>query len=250
LLDFYFDDEVTFRFRYAITSFGVNNVRDNAADADQFVAITQKIYNGLSLTLGKFSPEMGGFEGSTSGSDMYLQSEYFTHRFGNTALGSSTYGVGDKHLYMTGLRLDYAFMDQSLTGMVLDPIPDQAVGITGNASNQKMWGFLYKGSFMDKTSFSTLGLKWTSSPVIVSLDYNMESADFTPLAGTSRTDKMTTIIAKVAYAGFEQWTPRLEYHTTKEDFSTNSNTFTGMGAVAEGKGYAVPFCHSSHYIFR
>ncbi len=251
-------EDVTFRLRYAFTSFGANNVRDNAADAVQFAAITQKLFNGLSLTLGKFNPEMGGYEGITSGSDMYLQSEYFTHKFGNNSLGSSTYGVGDKHLYMTGLRLDYAFMDQTLTGMILDPIPDQAVGATGNASNQKMWGFLYKGSFMDKTlgvmasyhltpgagnafsgddktSFSTVGLKWTSSPVLVSLDYNMESADFTPVAGTSRTDKMTTIIAKVAYTGFEQWTPRLEYHTTKEDFSTNSNTFTGMGAVAEYK---------------
>jgi hypothetical protein len=46
---------------------------------------------------------------------------------------------------------------------------------------------------------------------------------------------MTTIIAKVAYTGFEKWTPRLEYHTTKEVFSTNSNTFTGMGAVVEYK---------------
>jgi hypothetical protein len=78
---------------------------------------------------------------------------------------------------------------------------------------------------------------WKSSPVVVIFDYLR--AEFKD-AALGKKDATTSMVAKIAYTGFEQWTPRLEFTSTEDKqkiAGSITNRFMGYGAVLEYKPY-------------
>lgn len=232
-------------------------IRDGASNQLQIGYVAHKM-GDLTLTMGKFVSEIGGFEGISNGSDMYLQSEYYAGTFNGVSTNTNLL-YSAAWLHVSGARLEYALAPtQSLALSVLNPLADHKNASSAFAESAMGYGVVYKGSFMDKAlavmgsyhvnpglaasggdstdnknTFMTVGLKYTMNPVVVQLDYNTQEAKYA--AGKS-SDKITSIVGKVAYTGIEQWTPRIEFHQSQIDAQAGtSDKYTGMGLVAEYK---------------
>lgn len=263
------NEDTSYRFRMAFYGAppSTTNTRENIWSNVQLGYLTQKLGAGFSVSLGKMASDIGGFEGGTSGADLYLVSEAYSHAFGSDKLKSRTYGTGDANvLYMTGVKASYAFADQTIDIMALNPAQDETNGAT-NASgafnqNQSAYGIVYKGAYLekslgviasyhelpgtnnppgtpgsytsdDKVKLWAAGVKWDSSPILASLEYIGQQADFA--AGK---DKMDSFVFKAAYTGWDLVTPRLEVTNSKDKADTLAGAetkFQGYGAVIEYK---------------
>ncbi len=265
------NEDTSYRFRIAFYGPGpsATNTRENVWSNVQFGYLTQKLGAGFSVSLGKMASDIGGFEGGTSGADLYLLSESYSHSFGSDKLASRTYGTGDAAvLYMTGVKASYAFMDQTIDIMALNPVQDETNGASNSAGafnqNQSVYGIVYKGAYLDKalgviasyhqlpgtnnppgapnnytsddkTKTWAAGIKWESSPILATLEYIGQQAEYT--AATGSKDKMDSFVLKAAYTGWDQWTPRIEVtnSTEKVDSTSSTNKFQGYGAIVEYK---------------
>lgn len=265
------NEDTSYRVRYAFygTTAPSGGTRDNILNNVQLAYLTQKLGAGFSVTLGRVYSDIGGFEGQSSGAELYLVSEGYSHSFGSSKLSSRTFGTGDNNiLYMSGVKANYTFADQTFSLMVLNPAQDETNGSGAFNQNQSAYGLSYKGAFLDKalsavasyhelpgsngptvgtpgafagddkTKFYTAGVKWDSKPVMVSAEYNWQEAKYAASSTTSYTDKLNSMVVKAAYTDWEQWTPRLEYTHTEETVdgaTSKKNKFDGMGAVVEFK---------------
>ncbi|MGZ3768835.1 MAG: porin [Bdellovibrio sp.] len=257
-------EDLTFRLRVAFNKDATVNANTAANEslqpAVEYGYLSHKLSDTFTLTVGKFNTEFGGWEGITSGADLYLTSEFYTRTaLMNAGAGTlSPYNLGTRDLlYGTGVKATFAFGGQQIHLMGTDePANSPAAVGPATTQNSSMYGVAYKGAFMDKAlnlalsyhtmagpikddkhQFIAAGVTWNSAPVMVTADYLV--SEFKQDA-SGKKDTMTSIVAKLAYTGWEQWTPRLEF-TTSEDkqqiSSALSNKFTGMGAVLEYKPY-------------
>lgn len=90
----------------------------------------------------------------------------------------------------------------------------------------------------DKFQFVDAGVMWNSSPFIAQLDYLLY--DYKEEA-TGKKDQVASFVGKLAYTGWEKWTPRLELTSSEETTEVAAkakNKFMGAGAVLEYKPYA------------
>ncbi|WP_413559708.1 porin [Bdellovibrio sp. HCB209] len=236
---------------------------DNSQTALEFAYITHKM-GDLSLQMGKLGSEYGTFESQTSGADLYLTSQAYTKTGPNGALVGQ-YLSSSNLLYVLGAKLAWTITpDQSLS-LVAFKTPDTLTATTPPpvaTSNAMMEGLIYKGAFMEKTlkvmasyhygvgtnskdkyNLGSAGINWSFLPTWnAEIDYTTSS--FEADAGGAK-DSINSIIGKVAYTGFEQWTPRLEVISSEEKVETNAtatnngtNKFMGYGAVVEFKPIA------------
>jgi phosphate-selective porin O/P len=235
-----------------------NSKRDGLNSSVEYASITDKMSDMFSLTLGKIYTEIGGFEGVSSGAELYMVSPLYLHQ-AVTDLDGKNYGVsepGPKNLlYMTGAKGDFSFDDQHIVLVAVNNISDSFEGTYFN-QNRGMTGILWKGGFLDKAltgilSYHTVnpqngnkddnhqylsaGVKYEVSTWVGSLEYNTT----TYKDGTSgNKDTLYAAIAKFGYK-MDNWTPRLELFTSEEKTETlatnGTNKFMGYGAVLEYK---------------
>lgn len=244
-------EDLSFRVRLAFNKDATRGV-DSSQTAVEYAYLTHKMSDMFSLSVGKFNTEFGGFEGATSGADLYLTSPFYT------PTGESTTLLGTKDLlYMTGVKGTFSFEGQQIHILATNE-PDSSTKAGPSASqNSSMWGVIWRGAFMekalnfnlsyhtlagptkdDKHQFMAAGVMWNSSPIMASVDYLM--GEFKADA-TGFKDSEASIVGKLAYTGFEQWTPRLEVISTEEKIggaTDLTNKYMSYGVVAEYKPYA------------
>lgn len=242
-----FNDELSFRVRWAYTKDQVPSLRDSTPKGVELAYLTHKMSDMFSLSFGKYNTEFGGFEGATSGADLYLTSEFYTHKGADSkALSGTNLGTNDL-LYMTGAKAAFNFEGQNVYLMAANAEKDVTDGTNFN-QNYGLMGLVYKGAFMekalqfiasyhmlkasedDKNNFYAVGVKWDSNPIMASVDYLISEHE------TTGKDTLTSIVGKLAYTGFENWVPRLELTSSEEKReigATETNKFMGYGAVVE-----------------
>jgi hypothetical protein len=238
------NDETSFRVRWSFTKAQIPAVRDSLPAGVELAYITQKFNDDFSVTFGKMASEIGGFEGLTSGADLYLTSEAYTRKNGNNVTTAGFFGTTDM-LYLTGAKATYAFAGQSISLASYDAEVDVVQG-AALAQNFGVNGIVYRGAFMEKAlqiiasyheskasddnknSWYAAGIKWDSSPITASVDYIV---DQTKTAAND--DKITSIVGKLAYTGMEQWIPRLEVVSSEIDQTSVKDKYMAYGLVAE-----------------
>ncbi|WP_415062335.1 porin [Bdellovibrio sp.] len=240
-------EDLSFRARLAFNKDGASKDPDKTQTAVEYAFLTHKMSDMFSLSAGKFNTEFGGFEGATSGADLYLTSQFY-----NTTGKSATLLGTANLLYMTGVKGTISYEGQQFHLLATNE-PDTKAGDVAT-QNSSMYGAVWRGAFMekalnfnvsyhtlagatkdDKHQFTAVGVMWNSSPMMVSVDYLMGEHK---TDATGFKDSMNSIVGKIAYTGFEQWTPRLEVVSSEEKIGGTTdltNKYMGYGVVAEYK---------------
>ncbi|MBS1971466.1 MAG: hypothetical protein JSU04_14245 [Bdellovibrionales bacterium] len=235
-----------------------NSRRDGLNSSVEYANITDKMSDMFALTVGKFNTEIGGFEGATSGADLYMVSPSYGHS-AVTTLDGKNYGINESGtrnlLYMSGAKGDLSFGDQHLYILAVNNISDSLEGTAFN-QNRGMTGLIWKGGFIDKTltgllsyhtvnpqngnkddnhQFISAGVKYEDATWVGSLEYNTTTYKD---GASGNKDSVYSAIAKFGYK-MESWIPRLEVFTSEEKTETlatnGTNKFMGYGAILEYK---------------
>jgi hypothetical protein len=271
------NDDLSFRLRGAYNKDATTTAGagDNSVTALEFAYIQHKM-GDFTLQAGKIGSEYGTFESQTSGADLYLTSQAYTKTGAWTPTGATAgsnalvgrYLSTTNLLYVTGAKLAWNMTaDQNLSLVAFKtPTPTAlsaaAPASAATATGAAMEGLIYKGAFMDKSlkvmasyhmgggvnsadkyELASAGVNWTFLPGWNGeVDYTTSS--FKADVGGAK-DQISSIIAKFAYTGWEQWTPRLEFVSSEEKVETQgtasnngTNKFMGYGAVVEYKPIA------------
>lgn len=131
------------------------NLRDNVGDWIDLAYIQHKLSDQVSITVGKFASDMGGWENQTPSPDEYLFSEAFNDTTSGSAFGS--YGgssLATKNTqYYAGAKVAGFFKGQELALHVANNQADSGAATpatTTNFNQNKGWtGLVYKGKFFD-----------------------------------------------------------------------------------------------------
>lgn len=248
-------EDLSMRVRWAFNKDATRLATDNTQRSLEYAYLSHKMNDMFTLSAGKFNTEFGGFEGATSGADLYLTSEFYTRTGPAGALAGENLGTTNL-LYMTGVKGTFSFADQTQTLHILATNETNQEATSPLSQNTSMMGVIWKGAFMDKAlmfnvsyhmmnadvvedkhSFVAVGAMWNSQPVSVTVDYLMTERNSD--AGDTK-DALNSIVAKIGYSGWEQWVPRVEFTSTEEKLEiagTQTNKFMGMGLVLEYKPY-------------
>lgn len=219
---------------------GTVNKRDNVNNTVDLAYLGHKM-GDLTVIAGKFDASMNGFEGATSGADLYFKSTAY-----NAALR-----------YGTGIGASYAFGDHSLTLAHMNALSDEVVGSDLAQTNGTM-ALIYKGSIMDKSlnfiashhqthkandkdgtyGFTTVGVKFEQPAWFAGVDVNSYS-----LKNQTTADTTDTVMSTVVTGGYnitEELAAKLKYEmsSTKINTSTTAeekHTINGYGLALEYK---------------
>lgn len=242
------NEDISFRVRWTFNKDTSRQV-DEVHQGIELAYLTQKFNDHFSLTAGKFNTDFGGFEGGTSGADLYMLSQFYRASGRSPNLLSTS-----ELLYLTGAKATFTHGEQLLHIMATDE-PDKKAG-EPKEQNSNMFGIVYRSLFLekslgfnlsyhflpgaskdDKHQFTTIGLLWDSAPVRITVDYLMNEfkAD-----ATGYKDSVNSLVAKVSYTGWEFWTPRIGFISSEETIGGNidkTNRYTGYEAIFEYKPY-------------
>ncbi len=239
------NDETSFRVRWSFTKDPNPQKRDSLPQGIEYAYINHKMSENFSLTFGKMASEIGGFEGLTSGADLYLLSEAYTRTDGNSDRIGTMFGTTDV-LYMTGVKAAYSFEGQSFSVAGFNPEADDTDAAAKLDQNYSMFGAVYRGAFMEKAlqviasfheakssddnknDYYAVGVKWDAAPITASLDYVV-----TQQKTAADDNHIASIVGKLAYTGMENWIPRLEITSSQSEVASVKNTYMGYGIVAE-----------------
>jgi hypothetical protein len=243
------------RVRFNKTPATVNKT-DSLNSTVDYAYVTQKMNDSFSLTMGKFASDIGGFEGATSGADIYLLSDAYA---GTNAFGTATsVGAYSNYLYTSGVKGAYVMGDHSVSLMAFNPAEDSVSnGVnSGNFNNSRYGvGLVYSGSFMEKAltvkasmhnvalmaaadakvSYTAVGAMYSMDVVKFGFDYLM-NAQTKEVSGTAKDPSTTSMIATVSYTGMEGMTPSLKvFQTADKNGATTEvkNDVTGISGSVE-----------------
>lgn len=249
-------ETLSYRARITFNKSAVIASPDGAQPAVEYAYLSHKVTDFFTLTAGKFNTDFGGFEGSTSGADLYLLSEFYSRTGPKGDLTANVLGTKDL-LYMTGVKATMTY--DAHTFSLLSTNEDTTASKVGPADSQNstMLGAIWRGAFMDKTlnlnlsyhtlngaakddkhQFTAAGIQWNSNPFLVQADYLMAESK---IDATGFKDQINSLVAKFAYTSFEQWTPRVEITSSEEILggaTDTKNKYMGYGAIVEYKPYA------------
>jgi len=231
------------RFNESQTSVNSTDALNKTVD---YAAVTHKM-GDVALTFGKFDIMTAGFEGATSGADLYFKSAGYK--------GTSN-GVAEVNRYNTGFNAAYTMGDHSLTLLVTD-----GTKTTETAQSRNMYALVYKGILMDKAlnllasyhtqntpyadagsiknfddAYLTVGAMYKMADWSTSLDYNSFSVVDTATAG--KKDTTESIVLNGSYNVNEMTTvkAKIESSTEKNGQANDAKATTlGYGVAAEFK---------------
>lgn len=223
------------------------NTRDSLNDTVDMAYFANKM-SDLTLTLGKFDLDTAGFEGATTGADLYFNSQAYSD-----ATVSNT-------RYATGVKGAYAFGDHSLTLGHTNPGADETQSGSFAQSNGVAF-FVYKGALLEKalklmasyhqshkaydkdatTSQTNLGVKYEQAAWFASLDLNMHAAKNYTTA--DKTDTLSSYVLNGGYNINDSMAVKAKYEMSNKLVNTNATTetktaYTGMGLAFEYKPVA------------
>lgn len=238
---------------------GANAKRDSLNSSVEYAYVTDKMSDMFSLSLGRLNTDIGGFEGATSGAELYMVSPYYAgYGLTGSNVGINESGVANM-LYMTGAKGTFTFAEtQNVALVVVNNGVVEPVDAGGNFNqNRGLVGLTWKGGFMDKAltgllsyhevspqtptgnnkdkhNYVTAGMKYEDPTWVGYLEYSTTTYKD---GASGLKDEVFAGIAKFGYK-MEQWTPRLELFTSEEKRGitvTETNKFMGYGAVLEYK---------------
>ncbi len=268
------NEKTSFRGRLVLnTTQGTVNSRDNLNNTVDLFFVNYKLADGMDLTAGKFTSDMGGLENQYSGADVYLFSEanggvsskldtntkaVYAADSGKTAAAFTWANTGITKYY-TGVKLAYKFSDQELALHNADLPADDTT--SGNASQTRtMTGLVYKGSFMEKmlmpifsyhtsllpgassgsvdakANFIAAGLKVNVASQVIDIDYLINSfPSRTTSAGSDETDTVQS--TTVAWSmPMDTLTPKVKIESSKlSAAATKIYDVTAAGVALEWK---------------
>jgi hypothetical protein len=133
-------------YKPAVETATANAARDSLNSSVEFANITDKMSDIFALQAGKFSTELGGFEGAASGADLYMVTPNYGHVGAKTLIGKNlgiNQGGANNLLYATGVKGDFYVADQHLFLVLADNQGD-AVDAGGNFNqNRGLMGVIY-----------------------------------------------------------------------------------------------------------
>ena len=275
------NERISYEVRWAFSKPAVettpiaNAGRDSLNSSVEYANVTDKMSDMFALTVGKFNTEMGGFEGATSGSDLYLVTPNYGHQAALTLTGKNL-GINQSGannlLYATGIKGDFTTNDQHIYILATNNQGDAQDANNKFNQNRGILGMTWKATFAEKTwgalisyhevspqaqvvatdpgnkhSFISVGAKYEKDDYFGMLDYSTtEYKD--GLSGSK--DTLWSALFKLGYK-IDQWTPRLEVYTAEESVgigaTTGKNKFMGYGAVLEYKPTADNFRYHVAY---
>jgi hypothetical protein len=276
------NDRISYELRWGFykpsdVAAGANTQRDSLNSSVEYANVTDKMSDMFSLQVGKLNSELGGFEGATSGADLYMVSSNYAHN-GAVGLTGKNLGInqgGEANLlYITGMKGDLSFMDQHVYLLYANNVGGDAIDQNSKFNqNRGLMGVIWKGSFMDKAitgllsyhevatqavtvaptdsgnkhMFYSAGVKYEDAQMVGSLEYNgTEYKD----GLTGNKDTLYSVVGKYGYK-FEQFIPRIELFSSEEKVgigaTTGTNKIMGYGAVLEYKPTADNFRYHVAY---
>jgi len=219
------------RARFAGNDQGAMNKGDKSNTTLDFAYVGQKM-GDMSFTLGKLNSDIGGFEGTTTGPDLYfLSGAYGGSKYLGTGGVPATgvFGVlnGFSNLiYVSGAKFTYAMGDHELNLVLADTngavgrssVVDTLSGYAGNtaANTTMLTGLTYKGWFANKSvglmagyftenlgkdtsaTFTNVGVQYKMNQMMAQFDYLLNSTKGVNGALTPE-DKLTSMVLKLAY---------------------------------------------------
>ena len=250
------NDDLSFRLRGAYNKNATVTAGggDNSQTALEFAYITHKMSDWFSLQVGKIGSDFGAFEAATSGADLYLTSQTYT-KTGPAGALTGGYLSSSNLLYVTGAKAIFTVAPDQTISVVAFKTPEGANAAQAS-TNAGMQGVIYKGSFLENNTLKVMASYHHGTGAVTADTYDLISAGFNwAFAGnfaagidyvssafkqdsSGNKDSIYSIIGKLAYTGWEQWTPRLEVTSSEEKIeigTAGTNKFMGYGAVLEYK---------------
>lgn len=250
------NEDIHYRARIAFTKNTTVQGTDKSQQAVEFAYLTHKTSDQLAITLGKLSPEIGGFEGSTSSADLYLTSEAYTRSINPPT--PPTIITNNELLYMTGAKATWTFLpEQKLSFVITDKLDKPDLSGPADNQNSNLFGVIYRGGFQEKTlhfnlsyhtqdgakendrhQFYAAGVMWRAEPISLSVDYLV--SEFKEDASGHK-DSLSSAVVKFAYTGIEYWTPRADliFSEQKNEIKSQDKTkYTGFGLALEYAPYS------------
>ena len=262
------------RVRFSGKTQGAMELRDNTNPTLDFAYATHKFSDLFRLTMGKYSGDNGGFEGTTAGPDVYFFSEAFTGGgyLGRTQTGGPANGLVLKGhsanlLYIDGAKLSFVLSPEHTINLMvadLDANVGRGAAVSSDVTvggltsqNKSLIGASYFGSFMDKTmsviasyhtqtliddvnqNWAAIGLSYTAGPLVVQGDYLMNT--YNSVVGAFKPkDTLTSTVLKVVYNIDPTLAVQAKFVASDEKFDTTSvvsstNKYTSYGAAIEWK---------------
>lgn len=148
-----------------------NTGRDSLNRAVDFAFIRHK-FGDVELTAGKQASFVGGAEGNTSSSDLYLRSNYFSET--------------DVIRYVTGVATSYRLATGSFTVMFANPSKDQRDEDKSLQLQRTLVGLVYQGEWSEKT-----WLPWVSYHRDELQDSASDWKEYLSLGSTYNLDNIT-----------------------------------------------------------
>ncbi len=233
------------------TDQGAVNKRDSLNNFVELFFINHKLVEGLELTLGKFSSDMGGTEFQYASADVYqFSSAYsggpaidgfartaFNTKTGNSLSASWTWTGTGTVRYYTGAKATYKFCDQEVAIHTANLSSDELTAGT-SSQTRTLIGGVYKGNFLEKKiqpilsfhearlpntagtdaklTFLAAGLKLTIANHTFDVDYLVNNfKDRTALTnGNLESDHIDSILVGWSKS-FNQWSPRLKFESSR-----------------------------------
>lgn len=255
-------DTVSYRLRFRLNKDAVAaKKRETGNDWVDFAFLTQKLSDNFSITGGKFNSDIGGLEGMTPGSDLYLTS------FGFSQISNL--------LYHTGVKFSAAFDTNTIDFEVANQEYDSLSG-TGLDQNRSVYGLVYKGAFLEKTlmpvlsyfvspqstgtvagsgattdtskyTYTNAGIRYIFNGLTADFDYGMIGKKETVNATTD--ENSTNAVLKVSYP-IDAWKPALKYYTSAKTTTSagtdTKTTYDGAELSAEMKASDVLRYHFAY----
>lgn len=243
------------RWRFATKNQGSVDKRDNTNGTLDLAYIEHKVSDTFKLQFGKYLSEMGGYEGLTTGPDLYLTSEAYS---GTAGLGGSTHTKYDgtlnqatsltghsTELYITGVKAIFTVGAHEVNIQAADvdanvgrgsASADSTTGAGANAKisqNDSLLGLVFKGNFMEKTlgmiasyhtqnngadakaDYAALGFHYKADNCWMQLEYVMNT--YKSMIGTlTPEDKLNSAIFTYKHMIDDNWSALLKYTVSEE----------------------------------
>lgn len=263
------NESLSYRARLKFNDESVKDGADKMSSRVDQAYLAHKM-EALTLTVGKFGTDVGGWETATDAFYLYSGSE------ANKALTSTYAGTNGTFFrpvkYDTGAKVSYKFSDQELTVMALNNPAVEDVTGAGSQQSRAFTGVVYKGKFADgkllpllsyhsggyssddvtgagansitgegTSQLAAAGLKWNDGGWWAQLDYvDLKSAEFKPTDVT--TMKVQSIVGEFALIR-DEWTikPKIESSTVTETPTVAAEgkaKSEGVALAAEYKPFA------------
>lgn len=134
-----------YRLRFRLDrAYQTPNATDGIHSGVDLAFLTRKFNTNSRITLGRLASEVGGFEGQTTSSELYMPSEVFS---GRDLKGEQLLGFGStNYLYPSGIKYELSFLSHDII-LLLANRPGHT---TEEKNTTYFYGFELKSNWQDK----------------------------------------------------------------------------------------------------